>query len=106
MLLALATHFGTADMSVVESWITDHGFDSPLRLNDDESTEAARRVHLAVDEAIARAERRPKSEIDEDEDEESEEEDEESEEEDDDSEEEDDDNEEEDDDNEDDEGDS
>ncbi|KAK0616652.1 hypothetical protein B0T14DRAFT_604894 [Immersiella caudata] len=57
MLLALATHFGTAEMNVVESWISDHGFDSPLMLTDDESTEAARRVHLAVDEAIARAEK-------------------------------------------------
>ncbi|KAK0728447.1 hypothetical protein B0T26DRAFT_748667 [Lasiosphaeria miniovina] len=57
MLLALATYFGTAEMRVVESWIVDHGFDSPLILNDDESAEAARRVHLAVDEAIARAER-------------------------------------------------
>jgi len=25
MLLALATHFKTADMHVVESWIVDHG---------------------------------------------------------------------------------
>ncbi|KAK0709455.1 hypothetical protein B0T26DRAFT_652111 [Lasiosphaeria miniovina] len=62
MLLALATHFGTAEMRVVESWIVDHSFDSPLILNDDESAEAARRVHLAVDEAIARAERGPEDE--------------------------------------------
>ncbi|KAM5352789.1 hypothetical protein ACJ41O_005511 [Fusarium nematophilum] len=48
MLLALATHFGTADMNVVESWIADQGFDSPLKLTNDETTEAARRVHEAV----------------------------------------------------------
>lgn len=57
MLRALATHFGTAQMEVLESWITDHGFDSPLVLNEDESTEAARRVHLAVLKSIDRAER-------------------------------------------------
>ena len=67
MLLALATHFGTADMGVVESWIADHGFDSPLMLTDDESTEAARRVHLAVDKAIACAERGRKDGSDEEE---------------------------------------
>lgn len=71
MLLALATHFGTAEMNVVDSWIADHGFDSPLILTDDESTEAARRVHLAVDEAIAHAERGRKDGSD-DEDEDSE----------------------------------
>ncbi|KAK3360830.1 hypothetical protein B0T24DRAFT_660656 [Lasiosphaeria ovina] len=60
MLLALATHYGTADMEVVASWITDHGFDSPLMLTDEESTEAARRVHAAVNKAIARAETGPK----------------------------------------------
>jgi hypothetical protein len=70
MLLALATHFGTAEMDVVESWIADHGFDSPLILNDDESAEAARRVHLAVDEAIAYAERGPEDESEEEEEEE------------------------------------
>ncbi|KAM7211455.1 hypothetical protein V8F06_013159 [Rhypophila decipiens] len=72
MLLALATHFGTANMDVVESWITDQGFDSPLMLNDDESAEAARRVHLAVDEAIARAERGPEDDSEEEEEEDSE----------------------------------
>ncbi|KAK4182766.1 hypothetical protein QBC35DRAFT_526490 [Podospora australis] len=34
MLLALATHFGTADMNVVKSWITDYGFDCPLTMED------------------------------------------------------------------------
>ncbi|KAK0721131.1 hypothetical protein B0H67DRAFT_213043 [Lasiosphaeris hirsuta] len=72
MLLALATHFGTAEMNVVKSWIADHGFDSPLMLSDDESAEAARRVHLAVDEAIACAERSLHDEGDEEEDEDSE----------------------------------
>lgn len=51
MLLALATHFETADMNVINSWIKDHGFDSPLQLTDDEATEAARRVHEASDAA-------------------------------------------------------
>ncbi|EFW99119.1 hypothetical protein CMQ_5540 [Grosmannia clavigera kw1407] len=57
MLLALATHFETADMNVVDSWIKDHGFDTPLKLTDEEATEAARRVHLAVEDAIACAEK-------------------------------------------------
>ncbi|GAB0136087.1 hypothetical protein EsDP_00004404 [Epichloe bromicola] len=57
MLLALATHFGTTDFNTIESWIADHGFDSPLQLTDSEATEAARRVHEAVDEATVRAER-------------------------------------------------
>jgi hypothetical protein len=42
---------------VVESWIADHGFDSPLKLTDEEATEAARRVHVAVEAAIYRAEK-------------------------------------------------
>lgn len=57
MLLALATHFGTADMDIVGSWITDNGFDSPLTLTEEETQEVARRVHEAVDQAIDRAER-------------------------------------------------
>lgn len=57
MLLALATHFGTADMRVVNSWIVGHGFDSPLKLTDDETMEAARRVHEAVEAANSRAEK-------------------------------------------------
>ncbi|KAK3360846.1 hypothetical protein B0T24DRAFT_123940 [Lasiosphaeria ovina] len=59
MLLALATHFGTVDMEVGASWITDYGFDSPLMLTDEESTEAARRVHAAAECAMARADRKP-----------------------------------------------
>ncbi|KAH6614652.1 hypothetical protein B0J18DRAFT_485809 [Chaetomium sp. MPI-SDFR-AT-0129] len=59
MLRALATHFGTAQMDIVESWITDDGFDSPLIVNDDERTEAARRVYLAVVKSIADAEKGP-----------------------------------------------
>jgi len=55
MLLALATHFGTVDMNVVESWIKDYGFESPLKLTEEETQEAARRVHVAVEQAIARA---------------------------------------------------
>ncbi|EON96099.1 hypothetical protein UCRPA7_8405 [Phaeoacremonium minimum UCRPA7] len=56
MLLALATHFGAADMNVVESWIQDNGFESPLKLTEDETTEVARRVHETVEAAYARAE--------------------------------------------------
>ncbi|KAK3375145.1 hypothetical protein B0H63DRAFT_268510 [Podospora didyma] len=56
MLVALATHFATADMKVLESWIQEYGFDSPLKLTEAETQEAARRVHLAVEEAINRAE--------------------------------------------------
>ncbi|OAA60561.1 hypothetical protein SPI_05685 [Niveomyces insectorum RCEF 264] len=55
MLLALTTHFEVADMHAVGSWIRDHGFDSPLKLTDDEAAEAARRVHVAVEAAIRRA---------------------------------------------------
>jgi hypothetical protein len=57
MLVALATHYGTTDMPVIETWIAGHGFNTPLKLTDDEATEAARRVHFAVEEAISRAER-------------------------------------------------
>lgn len=60
MLLALATHFGTADMDVVDCWIQDHGFDLPLKLTDHETLEAARRVHEEVQAAIAYAESRKK----------------------------------------------
>lgn len=74
MLLALATHFGTADMSVIESWIVDNGFESPLMLTEDETTEAARRVHLAVEDAIARAKYRSDDDEEEEEEEEIEEE--------------------------------
>jgi HNH endonuclease len=56
MLLALATHFEVADMKIVESWIADHGFETPLVLQDDQAREAARRVHEAVEEAVTRAE--------------------------------------------------
>ncbi|KAK1242922.1 hypothetical protein MKX08_005734 [Trichoderma sp. CBMAI-0020] len=56
MLLALATHFGTAHMHVVESWIADYGFESSIKLTEDESVEAARRVHMVVVETAERAE--------------------------------------------------
>lgn len=57
MLLALATHFGSTHMHVVESWIADHSFESPLKLTDDESVEAARRVYMVVDDAAENAEK-------------------------------------------------
>ncbi|KAK0751901.1 hypothetical protein B0T18DRAFT_457997 [Schizothecium vesticola] len=57
MLVALATHYGKTDMPVVKSWIAGHGLDTPLKLTNEEATEAARRVHSAVEEAIFRAER-------------------------------------------------
>lgn len=56
MLFALATHFGTTDTHSLESWIAEHGFDSPLQLTDSEAAEAARRVHETVEEAAVRAE--------------------------------------------------
>lgn len=42
--MALATHFETTGMRMVDSWIEHHGFDSPLKLTHDEAMEAARRV--------------------------------------------------------------
>jgi hypothetical protein len=48
MLLALATHFETTDLQVVDSWIKDHGFETPLKITHDESTEIARRVFKTV----------------------------------------------------------
>ncbi|KAH8686616.1 hypothetical protein BGZ61DRAFT_548525 [Ilyonectria robusta] len=49
ILLAPATYFKTADISVVNSWIKDHGFNSPLQLTDDEDIEAARRVYITIE---------------------------------------------------------
>ncbi|KAI2638096.1 hypothetical protein GGS21DRAFT_538365 [Xylaria nigripes] len=57
VLLAIATHFKTSEMSVVESWITENEFASPPRLADDEATEAARQDHMAVEAAISGAEK-------------------------------------------------
>ncbi len=54
MLLALATHFETTGMRVVESWITGHKFDSQLKLTKDEAMEAARRVYAAVKVVLSR----------------------------------------------------
>ncbi|CAH0034434.1 unnamed protein product [Clonostachys rhizophaga] len=57
MLLALATHFETTSMGVIESWMTDHGFvsTSPLELTIEESDEVARIVIEAMDQIHARA---------------------------------------------------
>lgn len=49
MLLALANQFSTTELSVIESWIHDHGFEPPLKLSDAENTEAARRVRKTVE---------------------------------------------------------
>ncbi|KAG5984737.1 hypothetical protein E4U55_003381 [Claviceps digitariae] len=57
MLLALATHFQTTDLQVVDSWIQDNGFEGNLKLMDYEATEVARRVHQAVDLTFMRANR-------------------------------------------------
>ncbi|RFU79208.1 hypothetical protein TARUN_3029 [Trichoderma arundinaceum] len=62
MLIALATHYETADMKVIESWISDHSFEEPLPMAKEEIDEAARRVHKAVNDSIARAEERDGSE--------------------------------------------
>ncbi|KAG6117171.1 hypothetical protein E4U14_008055 [Claviceps sp. LM454 group G7] len=56
LLMALACHFDTSDLEVVNSWMTEHGFDAPLQLTDDELVETARRVHLAVEDRAIRAE--------------------------------------------------
>lgn len=56
ILIALATHHGTVGLSDVEAYLAEHGFDSPINLTDDETTEAARRVYMAVEAAIKRAE--------------------------------------------------
>ena len=50
----LLSHFETIDMRMVESWIVDHSFDSPLKLTDKEATESAGRVHVAVEAVISR----------------------------------------------------
>ncbi|KAG6087021.1 hypothetical protein E4U15_000202 [Claviceps sp. LM218 group G6] len=44
------------DLEVMNSWMTEHGFDAPLQLTDDELVETARRVHLAVEDRAIRAE--------------------------------------------------
>lgn len=61
MLLALATHFGTitTNMKVIDSCIKENGFDSPLILTDVETREAARRVHIVVENAVVCAEKDP-----------------------------------------------
>ncbi|KAI5859565.1 hypothetical protein GGS23DRAFT_615964 [Durotheca rogersii] len=56
VLLALAIHFGAADLRVVESWVGDNGLESPLKLAEEETTKAAHRVHSAVKAAYDRAE--------------------------------------------------
>ncbi|KAG6117167.1 hypothetical protein E4U14_008051 [Claviceps sp. LM454 group G7] len=45
-----------SDLEVMNSWMTEHGFDAPLQLTDDELVETARRVHLAVEDRAIRAE--------------------------------------------------
>lgn len=55
MLLALGTHFGSAHMHIVDSWIKDNGFDMPLiKLTSEEITEAARRIHETINSTIVR----------------------------------------------------
>lgn len=49
VLHAIATYFSPADMPVANSWIADEGFDSPLKLTEDEATEVARQIHAAVE---------------------------------------------------------
>ncbi|GKT97716.1 hypothetical protein CT0861_11765 [Colletotrichum tofieldiae] len=61
MLLALASHYSTTDLDVVDSWLKDNGFETPLQLTKEEATEAARRVHAAVEAAISRADKQSRS---------------------------------------------
>ncbi|KAG6154114.1 hypothetical protein E4U51_008710 [Claviceps purpurea] len=56
MLMALACHFETTDLQVMNSWLTDNGFETTLTLTNDEVVETARRVHLAVEDRAIRAE--------------------------------------------------
>ncbi|KAK4067392.1 uncharacterized protein Triagg1_7572 [Trichoderma aggressivum f. europaeum] len=63
MLMALATHFETADIQVIDSWISDHGFETPLKMTDEEIEEAARRVHKAVEDVVRSAEQQERSKI-------------------------------------------
>ena len=56
MLVALATRYGTTGIPVVKSWIAGYSLDTPLKLTDDQATEATCRVHFAV-EAISRVEK-------------------------------------------------
>ena len=60
MLIALATHFRTVDMTAIDSWIADNGVDTPLKLTPEESAKATRRVHAAAERAMARADRKPR----------------------------------------------
>ncbi|CAG9994488.1 unnamed protein product [Clonostachys byssicola] len=56
MLLAIATHFETTSMEVIESWMTDHGFVSmSLELTIEESDEVARIVIEAMDQTHTEA---------------------------------------------------
>ncbi|KAK1833617.1 hypothetical protein QBC39DRAFT_44383 [Podospora conica] len=76
MLLALATHFGTTDMEVVNGWISRHGLDIPLLISDSVTTEAARRAYLAVEEVAVNADKVDENEDENDNDKEDETEDE------------------------------
>ncbi|KAK1995944.1 hypothetical protein LX36DRAFT_135414 [Colletotrichum falcatum] len=49
MLLALACHYSTTDLDLVDSLLEDHGFETPLWLSEDETTEAARRILESVE---------------------------------------------------------
>ncbi|KAG5987486.1 hypothetical protein E4U52_007529 [Claviceps spartinae] len=54
--MALTCHFETTDLQVIDSWLTDNGFETSLTLTNDEVVEAARRVHLAVEDRAIHAE--------------------------------------------------
>ncbi|KAG5955627.1 hypothetical protein E4U58_007004 [Claviceps cyperi] len=56
MLMAFTCHFETNDLEVMNSWMTDHGFDASLQLTNDEVGDIARRVHLVVGDRAIRAE--------------------------------------------------
>ncbi|EHK46050.1 hypothetical protein TRIATDRAFT_274069 [Trichoderma atroviride IMI 206040] len=56
MLLAIATHQGTIDYQEVLAFCAEQSFDPPLTLDDDESREIARRVHLSVEQAVKEVE--------------------------------------------------
>ncbi|KAI1814340.1 hypothetical protein GGS20DRAFT_585620 [Poronia punctata] len=56
MLVALATHFNTTDMGVVETCISDQGFEDPTLLSSEETRAVAKEVHEAVEDAVRKTE--------------------------------------------------
>ncbi|KAK3349060.1 hypothetical protein B0T25DRAFT_547109 [Lasiosphaeria hispida] len=60
MLIALAMHFRMVDMTVIDLWIADNGFDMLLKLTPKESAEAACWVYAVAECAMACADQKLK----------------------------------------------